>query len=100
MQPQKPRSCELWSKQPAIKYKKSKQKKFKQVYEEEDQKSQDSLYSEKKCKETKVVHKQSVKLGMKNKVVWSRESATKSSLCNDRNCQSTRCYKMQSTKKM
>ena len=44
------------------------------------------------------VHQPSVLIGkpvMKNKDVWSRKptAETKSSLCSDKNCQSTRCIK-------
>ena len=49
----------------------------------------------KKCPSTQCSERQPMKPIMKNKDVQSREPSTetKSSLCNDKNCQSTRCFK-------
>ena len=64
-------------------------------YDKQCQETKQSVSEGKKCPATQRSDRQPVKPVMKNKDVQSREAATEtqSCLCNDKNCQSTRCIK-------
>ena len=97
MWPQKPNYSDVCPKKPALKYK-YKYKKHQEQATCQDKQSQEtdqSVHEGQKSPSTQCYNRQPVKPGMKNKDVWLRKPATetRSSLCNDKQCQSTRCFK-------
>ena len=92
---QKPSYSDVWLKKSALKYK------YKKHHEQvicQDKKTQETdqfVCEGQKSPSTQFYNRQPVTLDMKNKDVWLRKVATetKSGLCNDKQCKSTRCFK-------
>ena len=97
MQPQKPSYSDEWLKKAVTKYKYQYKKQEEQVIcqDKQSQQTEQTVSEGQESPSTQYCNRQPVKPGMKNKDVQSKEPATKtkSSLCSDKQCQSTRCFK-------
>ena len=97
MQPQKPGYSDEWLKKTAINYKYKYKKHQEQVIcqDKQSQETEQTVYEGQESPSTQCCNRWSVKPGMKNKDVQAKEPATetKSSLCSNKQCQSTRCFK-------
>ena len=97
MQPQKPSYSDKQFKKPDKKYKYKYKKHQEQVFcqDKQSQETEQTVCEGQESPSTQYCNRQPVKPGMKNKDVWSKELATEtmSSLCSDKQCQSTRCFK-------
>ena len=97
MQPQMPSYSDEQVRKPVTKYKYTYQKHQEQVIcqDKQSQKTEQTVCEGQESPCTQCCNRQPVKPGMKNKDVQSKEptTETKLSLCNDKQCQSTRCFK-------
>ena len=97
MWPQKPSSSDEWLKKPVTKYKYKHKKHQEQVIcqNKQSQETEQTVCEGQESSSIQCCNRWPVKPGMKNKDIQSKEPATetKSSLCSDKQCQSTRCFK-------
>ena len=97
MQPQKPIYSDEQLKKPVTKCKYKYQKHQEQVIcqDKQIQETEQTVCEGQESPSTQCCNRWPVKPGMKHKDVWSKEPSaeTKSSLCSDKLCQSTRCFK-------
>ena len=97
MWPWKPRYSDEWSKKPVTKYMCKYKKHQEQVIcqDKQSQEKEQTVCEGQESPSTQCCNRQPVKPGMKNRDMWLKEPATetKSSLCSDKQCQLTRCFK-------
>ena len=97
MWPQKPSYSDEQLKKPVTKYKYKYQKHQEQVIcqDKQSQETEQTVCESQESPSTQCCNRQPVKQGMKNNDVQSKEPATetKSILCSDKQCHSTRCFK-------